>query len=267
LSSNPANKEDELPIGNGAQLHVVRPVETAAPQSEVAQAAAEFDEFIYVLSHDLRASIRTLVEVPQWIGEDLVAEGHAVSETMSENLSMMEVHAHRLDQMLVDLLAYSRIGRMQKIQDVSISRAMSSVITSLDVPAGFEVVQNIAHDQIQIGASDIVTLLSAILSNAIKHHDTETGRFSISTEREADELIFRMQDDGPGIPAKYRDRVFEVMTTLRPRDEVEGSGMGLALVKKIISFYGGRLDWVDNASGRGTGFVVYLPLVSARVIS
>jgi signal transduction histidine kinase len=57
------------------------------------------------------------------------------------------------------------------------------------------------------------------------------------------------------------------MTTLRPRDEVEGSGMGLALVKKIISFYGGRLDWVDNASGRGTGFVVHLPLVSARVIS
>ena len=98
---------------------------------------------------------------------------------MSENLSMMEVHAHRLDQMLVDLLAYSRIGRMQKIQDVSISRAMSSVITSLDVPAGFEVVQNIAHDQIQIGASDIVTLLSAILSNAIKHHDQHVGATSV----------------------------------------------------------------------------------------
>ncbi len=267
MSSNRANIEDELPTDGPAQLSVVRPVEAAVEQSEAAQAAAEFDEFIYVLSHDLRASIRTLVEVPQWIGEDLVAEGHAISETMNENLSMMEVHAHRLDQMLIDLLAHSRIGRMQKIQNISISRAMKSVMDGMSVPDGFEVVQNFGHDQIQIGATDIVTLLSAILSNAIKHHDKETGHFAITTEREADELILRVQDNGPGIPVKYRDRVFEVMTTLRPRDEVEGSGMGLALVKKIVSFYGGRLDWVDTETGAGTGFVIHLPLVSTRVVS
>ena len=183
------------------------------------------------------------------------------------NLSMMAVHAHRLDQMLVDLLAYSRIGRMQKIQDVSVSRAMKSVVDGLSVPDGFEVIQEFAHDQIQIGATDIITLLNAILSNAIKHHDTETGHFSITTERGADELILRIKDDGPGIPANQRDRVFEVMTTLRPRDEVEGSGMGLALVKKIISFYGGRLDWMNTAPGGGTGFVIHLPLASTRLAS
>ena len=256
-----------MQIGDGAQLGVVRPIEAVTEQSEAAQTAADFDEFIYVLSHDLRALIRALVEVPQWIGEDLVDEGHAISESMNENMSMMGIHAHRLDQMLVDLLAYSRIGRMQKIQDISMSRAINLTINGLTVSDGFEVVQNFVHDQIQLGATDIVTLLSAVLSNAIKHHDKETGYFSITTERANDELILRMQDDAPGIPIKQCDRVFEVMTTLRPCDEVEGSGMGLALVKKIISFNGGRLDWLDSMLGRGTGFVIYLPLVSVRIAS
>ncbi len=222
--------------------------------------ASDFDEFVYVLSHDLRASVRALAEVPKWIEEDLASEGYETSESVGDYLHMMDTHAHRLDRMLFDLLTYSRVGRKQSISPASLSRSFAAAQRECRVPDGFLVEQSFEHDTLMIGAKDIVVLFKALLSNAIKHHDRNEGRFEVSAKKINNELVIIVNDDGPGIPLSQRERIFKVMTTLRSRDEVEGSGMGLAVVKKIIAFYGGRLRWVDQSPDRGTNFAMYFPL-------
>ena len=72
--------------------------------------------------------------------------------------------------------------------------------------------------------------------------------------------MITVSDDGPGIPEKYRERVFEIMTTLKPRDEIEGSGMGLALVRKIVDIYGGQLRWMSAPDERGTSIQLTFPV-------
>jgi signal transduction histidine kinase len=92
-----------------------------------------------------------------------------------------------------------------------------------------------------------------LLGNAIKHHDCATGHITI-TGQEAESFVeFAVSDDGPGIPRAYHDRIFQMFQTLRPRDEVEGSGMGLALVKKTLEVHGEAIR-VESAPGRGTTF-------------
>ena len=100
-------------------------------------ASKGFEEFVYLLSHDVRNSIRALVEVPQWIKEDLIAEGHAIQGSTAENFELMDTHTRRLDRMFADLLAYSRVGSKQTVQSVDLMIAVDQVLSQLNIPAGF----------------------------------------------------------------------------------------------------------------------------------
>ncbi len=219
-----------------------------------------FDEFIYVLSHDVRASVRALAEIPQWISEDLEAEGQAIPEAVSEYLGLMKTHARRVDQMLLDLLTYSRVGRKQDIKEVTLSEAWQKAVRLCHVPDGFELDVAFEHETLWMGTRDCEVMLVALLSNAIKHHTGPNGRFAIRSVGEGVRVALHVSDDGPGIPENQRTRVFEVMKTLRPRDDVEGSGMGLPTVQKIVEFYGGELAWTPPDTGHGTGFTLYFPM-------
>ncbi len=225
---------------NNIRLHGVK-VGARSPSND----SKEFEDFIYLLSHDVRSSLRALLELPQWIKDDLAAEGHSIRGSLAENFDLLEVHTRRIDRMLIDLLVYSRVGRMQTVQSVDLGKSVDSVLSQLPLPPGFKVTRDLDCQAVQIGDRDILTLLSALISNAIKHHHRDEGVIHISSQKRGNECVIRVQDDGPGIPEKHSSRVFEAMTTLRSRDEVEGSGMGLATVRKIVEFYGGRLHWIS----------------------
>ena len=232
--------------------------ETAGPQQKPVN-SNEFEDFIYLLSHDIRNSVRALLEVPQWIQDDLIEAGYRINEPLQENLALMNIHTRRLDRMLIDLLVYSRAGRMQVVKAVDISEAIAIILDQLTIPSGFEIDLDIKCNEIRMGDRDILTLFSALVSNSIKHHDMREGKLKISTVKKSGNCVITVTDDGPGIPEKYRDRVFEVMTTLKPRDEIEGSGMGLALVRKIVEIYGGEIKWLSNPSERGTSIQLAFP--------
>ncbi len=219
----------------------------------------EFEDFIYLLSHDIRNSVRALLEVPQWIQDDLIEAGYRINEPLQENLALMNIHTRRLDRMLIDLLVYSRAGRMQVVKSMDISEAIAIILDQLTIPAGFEVDLNLKCNEIRMGDRDILTLFSALISNAIKHHDIREGKLKISSVKKAGNCVLTFTDDGPGIPEKYRERVFELMTTLKPRDEIEGSGMGLAVVRKIVEIYGGKIGWLSGESERGTSIELRFP--------
>jgi len=212
----------------------------------------DIEDFIYLISHDVRSSVRALLELPQWITEDLQEAGFPVSGQVEASIALMNRHTGRLDRMLVDLLAHSRIGRMQTLTDVSLTAALDTVLDEVQVPTGFDVVRHLEHDPIRIGDRDILTLLAALVLNGFKHHDRAQGRIVVTSVRDGDQIVIGVSDDGPGIADEFREKVFGAMTTLRPRDEVEGSGMGLANVRKIARLYQGDATIGPSRHGRGT---------------
>ncbi|KHA53457.1 sensor histidine kinase [Sulfitobacter geojensis] len=211
-----------------------------------------------MISHDVRASVRALLELPRWIEEDLEEAGVKIDGSVAASIELMNRHTGRLDRMLVDLLTFSRIGRMQEVRENHLPRVLDQVLEDIPVPAGFAVIRDMECDQLVMGDRDVLTLFDALVGNALKHHDKSSGQIVISTSVQAGEVVLSVADDGPGIPPEYRENVFGAMRTLRPRDEVEGSGMGLANVRKIATLYGGSARITDSPYGRGT-------LVEARV--
>ena len=235
-------------------------VKPATLHKEAGQSSAEMDDFIYLISHDVRASVRALLELPQWIKEDLEEAGISTAGSVGSSIELMNRHTGRLDRMLVDLLSHSRVGRMQAVTPIVLSEALDDVLDHVKIPAGFTITRDFQCDTITLGDRDLPLLLTELISNGVKHHHEETGKIHISAVREGAHVVLTVRDDGPGIEAQYHDRVFSPMTTLRPRDEVEGSGMGLAKVQKITRCYGGSAKLVTPASGAGISVVVTLPM-------
>lgn len=215
-------------------------------------AAASAEEFIYRISHDLRSSVRALVELPQWIAEDLEEAGVEIGGPVAESLSLMNRHARRLDRMLVDLSTYSRVGRQQSVREVDLAAILDAVGDRLQLPAGFVLERSLQCSSVVLGERDIGTLLEALIDNAKKHHDRAAGRIEAASRLEAGTLVLTVTDDGPGIAPEFHERVFQPMTTLQPRDALEGTGLGLATVRKIAAFYGGTARLLPMPRARGT---------------
>lgn len=234
----------------------VQSVPATDQQSGVSQ---DIEDFIYLISHDVRASVRALLELPHWIEEDLEEAGVKVEGSVAASIELMNRHTGRLDRMLVDLLTFSRIGRMQELRINHLHDVLDQVLEEIQVPAGFAVIRNLDCDRVEMGDRDVSTLFDSLIRNVLKHHDKPSGQIVISSAQQGGKMRLSVADDGPGIPPEYRENVFGAMRTLRPRDEVEGSGMGLANVRKIAALYGGAADIRDSPYGRGILVEVTIP--------
>ena len=98
-------------------------------------------------------------------------------------------------------------------------------------------------------------VLRNLINNAIKHHDNTAGQINVYSKEVGDLIEISVQDDGPGIPDEFKERIFEMFQTLKPRDQVEGSGMGLAIVIKTVEIFGGKIRLESNPSQRGSNFI------------
>lgn len=223
----------------------------AAPDGAATADTQNIDDFIYLISHDVRASVRALLELPQWIAEDLQEAGVEVTGSVAQSIEMMNRHTARLDRMLIDLLAYSRVGRMQEVELVDIMVALDEVLAGLHLPDGMKLTRDIACPDVMMGEQDALLMLSALIGNAVKHHNASTGNITVHTRMEGHMVRLTVSDDGPGISEKLHAKAIGPMTTLRPRDEVEGTGMGLANVRKIAAHYGGHLSLSENTGVLG----------------
>ena len=226
------------------------------PRAAANLSAQSAEEFIYLISHDVRSSVRALLELPQWIAEDLEEAGFDMGGPIADSIDMMNRHTRRLDRMLVDLLTYSRVGRMQTLGEVDIDLALDLALEALAIPPEFKVERDFLSGNVFMGDRDAQTLLTALIDNAVKHHDQQTGRITVSARGEAGMFVLTVTDDGPGIAPAFHERVFQPMTTLRSRDDVEGTGLGLANVRKIAEHYGGRAELLPAPQGRGAAVEV-----------
>lgn len=213
----------------------------------------ELEQFAYVASHDLKAPLRGIENLASWIEEDL---GDALSGDTRKNMDLLRSRVRRLESLLNDLLAYSRAGRADTVVRTVDTRALVDELAVLvSPPAGFAIEASPDLPTVRAVAAALTQALQNLIGNAIKHHGAPaTGHVWIEAERRDDKYEFRVCDDGPGVPEQFRERVFGMFQTLRPRDEVEGSGMGLAIVKKLVERQGGAVWLSDRPAG---GLVVH----------
>ena len=222
---------------------------------------SELEEFVYIVSHDLRNSARALTEVPQWIRADLEGQGVELGADMREDFDLLERHAERLDRMLLDLLTYARIGRLQEISSVSLKHLVDRVLRETPDTDLIEV--HVAEDlpSVTMGYKDGFILVKCLIENVIRHCPPEGNTLWIAAGRSGDDVTMRFVDNGPGVANAHLARMFRPMTTLQRRDDVEGSGMGLAIVQRIAREYGGSVA-VGNDLEKG-GLVVKVTLNDA----
>jgi signal transduction histidine kinase len=166
-----------------------------------------------------------------------------------------------MERLLDDLLEYSRIGRTEgNREQVSVRDVLAEVVGLLHPPAGFVVEMKGESPTVSTPRAALEKVLRNLVGNAIKHHDRERGSIVVTAEQVGERVHVRVTDDGPGIPKEFHTRVFAMFQTLRPRDEVEGSGMGLTFVKKAVEHYGGRVG--IESEGRGTTVLFDWPLAT-----
>ena len=223
----------------------------------------ELDAFAYAASHDLKAPLRVIHNASTWIEEDLAGK---LTAEMSENMNLLRSRVLRMDRLLDDLLEYSRIGREtddRHTEAISGTVLMENIQGLISPPEGFIVDASSTLAGIEVFRMPLQQILINLISNAIKHHDRKTGRIEVSVEDLGADWRFSVEDDGPGIPAQYHEKIFKMFQTLKPRDQVEGSGMGLAMVRKHVDVAGGELK-LESAVGQGSTFSFTWPKDNGR---
>jgi signal transduction histidine kinase len=211
---------------------------------ELARSNQDLDEFAYVASHDLKAPLRGIDQISSWIAEDIEAQN--LSE-IPDHIRLMRSRVQRLEHLLDDLLEYSRANRTtDKVSKINFNSLINDTFELISPPEGFQLtIENDIPDFLTPKAP-FEQVIRNLLSNAVKHHDKPNGHIKIRIEDKQDFYKFYFTDDGPGISEQHHDTIFKMFKTLRPRDEIEGSGMGLALIKKIVEHYSGSVNVQAN---------------------
>ena len=219
---------------------------------ELERSNKDLEQFAYVASHDLKAPLRAIEVLVQWLREDL---RDTQTGEVQENLGLLEQRTQRLNCLLDDLLEYSRAGR--KVGDtrkVNTREMVADIATLLAPPAGLRVEADDSLPTLDAHAAPLEQVLRNLINNAIKHHPAEQGLVRVYAQDQGDSVMFAVEDDGAGIPQEYAEKVFQMFQTLQPRDDREGSGMGLAIVQRIIDWQGGRIWFHPGPGERGTVF-------------
>ncbi|WP_020182268.1 PAS domain S-box protein [Methylotenera sp. 1P/1] len=238
----------------------------AEHRDELERSNKELATFAYVASHDLKSPLRGIFQISHWIEEDL---NNGQTHAIPDHMNLLRGRLRRMEHLLDDLLAYSRAGRLEgSASQVEIGRLAQNVFEMQAPPDGFTLV--VAEDlpTFTTLATPLEQVLRNLFANAIKHHDRTEGHINLSWRVVSKNYYeFSVTDDGPGISPEYQERVYIMFQTLRPRDEVEGSGMGLALVKKIVEAYGGTTGIVSDGI-RGTSIRFTWPInIEGRLAS
>jgi PAS domain S-box-containing protein len=225
-------------------------------EEELARSNAELEQFAYVASHDLQEPLRMVSSYLQLLAR---RGGDQIDSTCHQYLSFALDGSRRMQTMIEDLLAYSRAGGRAPYQMVDSSDALDAALANLG--AALEqsggTISRGSLPTLRADRTRLVELFQNLVGNAIKFRSADPPRVHVSAERRGEEWLFRITDNGIGIDPRYRERIFGLFQRLHTREEYQGSGMGLAICKRIVEHHGGTI-WVESNPGAGSTFLFTL---------
>jgi PAS domain S-box-containing protein len=220
-------------------------------------------QFAYVASHDLREPLRTIGGFCTLLEQNYKGR---LDEQADRWIAFVVDGVQHMQALIEDLLAYSRLDSRAKSPEpvdfnVTVDEVVRSLRSSID-SSGAEIVQE-ELPTLRMEPTQARQLVQNLLSNAIKYRGQEPPRVQISARKRGREWVFSVRDNGIGIKPEFHDRIFEIFKRLHGKDEYSGTGIGLAICRKIVQRHGGRI-WVDSQSGRGSTFRFTVPADSGR---
>jgi Bacteriophytochrome (light-regulated signal transduction histidine kinase) len=219
---------------------------------------AELEQFAYVASHDLQEPLRMITSFLQLLQRRYE---HQLDSDANEFIQFAVDGAARMQELVNDLLTYSRIGRKTgKFEDVNTEDILKQITFDSRVLIE-EKNADISYGNLPMVWADytqLVQVFQNLISNSIKYNEQEHPTIHISAEKKVNDWVFKVEDNGIGIDSKHGDRVFKIFQRLHGRDEYEGTGIGLAIVKRIIEQHGGMI-WYDSKPGEGSIFYFSIP--------
>ncbi|MEM7713212.1 MAG: ATP-binding protein, partial [Cyanobacteria bacterium P01_A01_bin.68] len=211
----------------------------------------ELDQFAYIVSHDLKAPLRAIANISNWIVEDL---GDKVEAEIQNHTNMLQERLQQMQNFIDSLLNYSRVGRTQTaVENISVAELLLEIINSFHPSSKFEIVIDSNMPILQGRKILLQQVFANLISNAIKHHHRDHGKIEISVRYLEHFYEFSVTDDGPGIAPEYHDKIFGIFQTLESNSTTDSTGIGLAIVKKIIETEGGKIA-LESQLNQGTKF-------------
>jgi len=231
-----------------------RELETTVERLIVAN--RELADFAHITAHDLRTPLRGVGSLAGIVAAEYADK---LDQHGRELLDMLVGRASRMYGQIGSILEYSEIGRIEeKERRVNLKKLIEAITAALAPPENVEISAADSLPILMCNETRLAQVFRNLLDNAIKQMDKPEGRIRIDCAEEADFWKFSVADNGRGIEEKYFKKIFQIFQTLVKRDEVEATGIGLSIVKKIIETSGGTI-WVESELGEGTTFFFTLP--------
>ena len=240
-------------FGSNTDLHDRKQTEADRERliAALERSNAELDQFAYVASHDLKAPLRGIGNLSEWLEEDL---GPALNPPARDKLQKLRGRVHRMEALIDGILDYSRAGRVRhKPERVEVSRLLSEAIELLAPRASAQVEVAGAMPVLTTEKVPLQQVFMNLIGNALKHARRDDAQVRVRVAEELRFFRFTVQDNGQGIAPEFHERIWGIFQTLEARDKVEGAGIGLSVVRKIVESRGGAA-WVDSSPGQGAEF-------------
>jgi signal transduction histidine kinase len=237
-------------------LQAVKRDEMDQMAQDLARINRELDQFAYVASHDLRAPLRGIANLAHWIQEDV---GPKLDKESRKHIELLQTRVHRMEALIDGILKYSRAGRLrEKSEVVEVGALLTESIELLSPPPESSIVVGPGMPKIETERLVLQQVFMNLIGNAIRHSRRTDPQIAIDVAERENFYEFSVKDNGPGIAPEFHERIWETFQTLESKDTVEGTGIGLALVKKHVETRGGKA-WVNSEEGRGATFFFLWP--------
>ena len=216
----------------------------------------ELNDFAYVVSHDLKAPLRGIGSLASWLATDYA---EVLDDAGRRQLDLLLERAKRMESLIESVLQYSRVGRLRESRErVDLNDLVASAIDMIAPPDNIKIVVDGTLPSVLCERTRMAQVLQNLVGNAVKFMDKPDGEVVISCVETPTEYRFSVRDNGPGIDPRYHEQIFQIFQTLSTAEDMESTGIGLTLVKKIVEMHGGRV-WVESSAGKGSTFFFTLP--------
>ena len=229
----------------------------AKVSAELARSNRELEQVAYGASHDLKAPLRGIGTLCEWLEDDLA---DAMNDDARKHLGQMRSRVQRMGAIVDGILAFARVGQTQaQAETIDLGALLRDVVDLLHPPAGATITIGPAMPVARVQRQLLEQVFANLIGNALKYARRADPRVEVGAVESDRFFEFWVSDNGPGIAPQHHERIWSLFQRLESRDEIEGTGVGLALVKKIVEGQGGRV-WVESRLGHGATFRFLWPI-------